>query len=139
MALRRGWVVVAAIAAVTALAVVVGSARPGSTLAQAVAIVPAGATDADPGNATQATQLAQTYVQAIPLDGAVLGAVARASAAPRPTSTTRITVVGNPETSVLLLRYEDTDRERALAGTSALLRVRHRSVPLARAASRRSR
>jgi hypothetical protein len=121
VALRRGWVVVAAAAAVTALAVAVGSARPGSTLAQAVAVVPAGATDESPGNATQATQLAQTYVQAIPLDGAVLAAIARTVERTSSDVAGRVAVVGDPKTSVLLLRYEDTDRARALAGTNALL------------------
>ncbi|HEX7290209.1 MAG TPA: hypothetical protein VF250_03690 [Conexibacter sp.] len=132
VALRRGWVVVAAAAAVTALAVAVGSARPGSTLAQAVAVVPAGATDESPGNATQATQLAQTYVQAIPLDGAVLGAIAHAVDRTSSDVAGRVTVVGDPKTSVLLLRYEDTDRARALAGTSTLLTAVTGDAPNAR-------
>ncbi len=132
IALRRGWVVIVAVAAVTALAVTVGAARPGSVLAQAVAIVPAGATAETPGNATQATQLAQTYVQAIPLDGAVLGAIARRVDRTPADVGTRVTVVGNPETSVLLLRYEDTDRDRAIAGTSTLLHAVTSSLPSAR-------
>lgn len=138
VALRRGWVVLAAVAAVTAVAVAVGSARPGSTLAQAVGVVPAGATDESPGNATQATQLAQTYVQAIPLDGAVLSAVGRAVGRSSSEVAARVTVVGDPETSVLLLRYEDSDRARALVGTNALLQAVTGDAPNARSVAPQS-
>jgi hypothetical protein len=138
IALRRGWVLLAAVAAVTALAVAVGQARPGSVLAQAVAIVPAGATATTPGNATQATQLAQTYVQAIPLDGAVLGAIARRVGRSSADVGGRVAVVGSPDTSVLLLRYEDTDRARALAGTSTLSAAVAGAAPTARSVAPQS-
>jgi hypothetical protein len=121
VALRRGWVVLAAVAAVTALAVAIDRARTGRTVAQTVVVVPSGAGAKGPGNATESIKLAQTYVEAIPLDGGVLSYVARTIGQPIPDVADAITVVGNPTTSVLLLRYTDSNHDRALAAASALL------------------
>jgi hypothetical protein len=121
VAWRRGWIVVFAIAGVTALAVWVNGSRPGKTVTEAVAIVPAGASEEGPGNATQATQLAQTYVEAIPEDGAVIAYIAKQIGRSEDEVADGITVVGNPATSVLRLQYEDTDRGRALKADQALL------------------
>ncbi|HEY6781516.1 MAG TPA: hypothetical protein VI111_11205 [Thermoleophilaceae bacterium] len=131
VAIRRGWIVVVAIAAVTAVAVAINGSRPGKTVAQAVAIVPAGATGESPGNATQATQLAQTYIEAIPLDGAVVDFIAHQIDRPAAEVDDHIEVVGNPETSVLRLRYEDSSRVRALVAASALLQAVTGRQPLA--------
>jgi capsular polysaccharide biosynthesis protein len=121
VALRRGWVVVIAIAAVTALATAINGARQGETVSEAVAIVPAGAGAEGPGNATQATQLAQTYVEAIPEDGAVLGYIAEQIGRSSDEVADNFTVVGNPSTSVLRLRYKDPNRERSLSAAQAAL------------------
>jgi hypothetical protein len=138
VALRRGWVVVVSIVAVTAIAVSIDDSRPGSTVAQAVAIVPAGAGADDPGDAVQATRLAQTYVEAIPLDGAVIEAISAAIDRPTGTVADSIAVVGNTETSVLRLRYADPSRVRALAATSALLDSVTGRAPAARSVAPRS-
>jgi hypothetical protein len=138
VALRRGWIVVVAIAAVTGIAVTVNDSRPGQTITEAVAIVPAGASDDGPGNATQATQLAQTYVEAIPLDGAVIDFIARQIDRPSAEVDDHIAVVGNPETSVLRLRYDDSSKVRALVAASALLRSVTGPRPLARSVAPRS-
>jgi hypothetical protein len=119
--MRRGWIVVVAVVLVTALAAFVDSMRSGKTVAEAVAIIPAGAGEDGPGDAVQATQLAQTYVEAIPIDDSVTNAIAEAIDRPVEDVEESITVVGNPETSVLRLRYEDTERDRAVAAAGALL------------------
>ena len=138
VALRRGWIVLVSIAAVIAIAVAVNDSRPGETVAEAVAIVPAGATGASPGNATQATQLAQTYVEAIPLDDAVAEFIGAQIDRPASEVDDNITVVGNPDTSVLRLRYSDSSHTRALVAASALLRAVTGPRPLARSVAPRS-
>jgi capsular polysaccharide biosynthesis protein len=131
VALRRGWVVLAAVVLVTALAAFANSTREGQTVAEAVAIVPAGAGEDGPGDAVQATQLAQTYLEAIPLDDAVTNHVAQQIDRPLEDVEESITVVGNPETSVLRLQYEDSERERALTAAGALLEAVAGREPLA--------
>jgi hypothetical protein len=121
VALRRGWVVIVVTAAVAALAAFVNDARPGQTVTQAIAIVPSGAGARGPGDATQATQLAQSYVEAIPEDGGVIRFIADRVGRPTDEVADNITVVGNPSTSVLRLQYKDTDHDRALAADEALL------------------
>jgi len=121
VALRRGWVVLVAIAVVTALSVAVGRSRPGETVTQAVVVVPSGAHGSDPGNATESIKLAQTYVEAIPLDGGVLSYVAGRIGRTVKQVESAVAVVGNPTTSVLLLQYRDADATRSLAASSALL------------------
>lgn len=132
VALRRGWIVVVALAAVTAIALAVDGARTGETVAEAVAVVPAGATGATPGNATQATQLAQTYVEAIPADIAVREHVAERIDRPLAEVEDAITVLGNPDTSVLRLQYRDSSRARALGADAALLDAVAGASPAAR-------
>lgn len=138
VALRRGWLVLVAVAAVTALAVFVDGQRPGSTITQAVAIVPAGAGTEGPGNATQATELAQSYVEAIPEDGAVIDYIATEIERPAAEVAEGITVVGNPSTSVLRLQYEDSDGDRALAAAEALLASVTGRAPYSQSVSPRS-
>jgi hypothetical protein len=131
VALRRGWIVLVTIAAVTGIVLAVDEARTGEATAEAVAVVPAGAGDASPGNATQATQLAQTYVEAIPLDTAVREHVAEQVERPLEEVDDAIAVLGNPDTSVLRLRYRDSSRERALAAAAALLEAVVGNPPVA--------
>lgn len=138
VALRRGWLVVLPVLLVPALAAFAGDSQPGKTLAEAVTVVPAGAGADGPGDAVQATQLAQTYIEAIPLDGEVTAAVAEVVDRPADEVEESITVVGNPETSVLRLRYEDPDGDRALAGTAALLEAVTGRRPAARSVAPRS-
>ena len=138
VALRRGWIVVAAIVLVTALSAFAGSVGGGSTLAESVAIVPAGAGEEGPGDAVQATQLAQTYVEAIPLDDAVTDEVSRAIDRSVEDAEESITVVGNPETSILRLQYEDSARDRALTAAGALLDAVTGRDPVAQSVARGS-
>jgi capsular polysaccharide biosynthesis protein len=138
IALRHGWIVILAIAAVTALATVINGSRPGKTETEAVAVVPSGASDEGPGDATQATQLAQTYVEAIPVDGAVIKYIATRIDRTTDEVADKITVVGNPETSVLRLRYEDSETGRALAADEALLHSVTGRHPEARSVAPRS-
>jgi capsular polysaccharide biosynthesis protein len=138
VALRRGWVVIVVAAAVAALAAVVDEARPGQTVTQAIAIVPSGAGSKGPGDATQATQLAQTYVEAIPEDGGVIRFIAKRVGRSTDEVADNITVVGNPSTSVLRLQYKDTDHDRALAADEALLTAVAGSKSFARSVAPRS-
>lgn len=130
--LRRGWIVILATVAVVAIALLIDSAEDPTFTAEAVVLVPAGATPTSPGNATQAVELAQTYIEAIPEDGGVLSAVAARIRRPSSEVTENLSVVGNPSTSVLRLRYEDIGEGRAVAGTRALLSSVTGPQPLAR-------
>jgi capsular polysaccharide biosynthesis protein len=80
-----------------------------------------------PGSASEANTLATTYAGLIPKDQAVLGYVAthylplpEGSTSPAPNVSGKVSVVQESSTSLLDLRFDDPDPQRAVAGAEAL-------------------
>jgi hypothetical protein len=132
VALRRGWVLVPAIAGVTLVAYAVASATQASVVSESIVVAPTGATSKSPGEAVQAAKLAETYTILIPEDGGVIRAVARAVDRPASEVADDIATVGSPNTFLIRLRYTDDDEESSLAGARALTDAVIGSEPAAR-------
>jgi hypothetical protein len=130
--LRRGWILIPAVLGVTAVMYGLSSSRETKALGEALVVVPTGATAQTPGNALQASKLAQTYTLLIPEDGGVIKTVADAVDRPESDVASRITAVGAPDTFLIRLRYEDDGEQRAIRGTRALSRSVTDTPPAAR-------
>src|SRR6266699_1568139 len=77
--LRRGGIVLLAVALVTLAAYLVTSGLHPSYTPEGLVVVPAGAGPKGPGNAQEATKLAGTYAAVIPQDARLLDRIARSS------------------------------------------------------------
>jgi capsular polysaccharide biosynthesis protein len=120
---RRSWLLALTTAAVVLAAYAVTSIQEETKTAQALAVVPAGATSDAPGSANDAEQLAATYAALIPQDARILRSVGRQTGlAPRQVER-RIDVVNTSDTALLELRYRDPEGRRAVEGARALARA----------------
>jgi capsular polysaccharide biosynthesis protein len=133
--LRRAWIPVVATLIVTGVALLIGSVAPGRWVTESVVIVPSSRGEPGPGAATEATRLAVTYAASIPNDAGVLyEAASRLHRSPESISRS-IKVINDPNTAVLRIRFEATDKAEALLGARAILEAltspgpRARSVP----------
>jgi capsular polysaccharide biosynthesis protein len=120
---RRWWVLALTVAAVALAAQAVTSIQKDTETAQALAVVPAGATSDAPGSANDAEQLAATYAALIPQDGRILQRVGRAMELDRKQVERRIDVVNTSDTALLELRFQDPAAGRAVEGVRALARA----------------
>jgi hypothetical protein len=98
----------------------VSDSRPVTHTAEATLIVQSGATRNDPGNANEAATLAVTYARLIPHDTRVIRYLAGLLGQPTDQVQKRITALTDPETSLLRVRYTDTDPRHAVLGTQEL-------------------
>jgi len=117
---RRWWVVAGSIAAVTAVALLAQAPTTGGYTAEAVLIVRSGATTNTPGNANEANRLAVTYSQLIPQDSLVLERAGRTLNVDRSEVQRNSSVVNDPATSILRVRYTAATSEVAVNGARAL-------------------
>ena len=120
---RRWWLLALTTAAVGLAAYAVTSVQKETYTAQALAVVPAGATSDAPGSATDAEQLAATYAALIPQDERIRAAVAARMGLPASEMEERVSVVNSSDTALLELRYQDSDAGRSVAGARALADV----------------
>jgi capsular polysaccharide biosynthesis protein len=120
---RRWWVLALSVAAVALAAQAVTSIQKDRETAQALAVVPAGATSDAPGSANDAEQLAATYAALIPQDGRILQRMGRVMELDRKQVERRIDVVNTSDTALLELRFQDRSAARAVAGARALARA----------------
>jgi capsular polysaccharide biosynthesis protein len=117
---RRGWVLVVTTALAALSAFAVSDSRPVTHTAEATLIVQSGATRNDPGNANEAATLAVTYSRLIPHDTRIIRYLAGLLGQPADQVQRRITALSDPETSLLRVRYTDTDPYQAVLGTREL-------------------
>lgn len=128
---RRGWIVVFATLAVTAVAWTISESREPAYRAQSVVQVPSGAGPEGPGDATNARNLAATYAAVIASDEGVARHVAGATAIPFAQVFDRISVISHKDTSVLSLRFTASTPEKAIVGARAIQEAVTSATPLA--------
>jgi capsular polysaccharide biosynthesis protein len=117
---RRGWVLVVTTGLAALSAFLVGGARPVVYTADATLIVQSGASRGDPGNANEATSLAVTYSRLIPHDTRIIGYLAGLLNEDPDQVQRQITVLTDPETSLLRVRYSDAEPSRAVLAAREL-------------------
>jgi capsular polysaccharide biosynthesis protein len=117
--LRRGGIVVLAVALVPLAAYFVASGLHRSYTAEALVVVPSGAGPHGPGNAQEADKLAVTYAAVIPEDDRVLGRIARTLGVATSVVKRELKVVTEEGTSLIRLRFTDDHRDIAVAGARA--------------------
>ena len=117
--LRRGGIVLLAVALVPLAAYLVTSGLHRSYTAEALVVVPSGAGPKGPGNAQEATKLAVTYAAVIPQDDRILDRIARSSGVGRALVKRELTATTDQATSLIHLRFTDDRRNIAVAGARA--------------------
>src|ERR687895_991940 len=105
---RRWWLLALTTAAVGLAAYAVTSVQKETYTAQALAVVPAGATSDAPGSATDAEQLAATYAAMIPQDERIREAVASEMALPADEGEEKLSGGNTSHTPLLELRFQDS-------------------------------
>jgi capsular polysaccharide biosynthesis protein len=114
--LRRGGIVLLAVALVPLAAYLVTSGLHRSYTAEALVVVPSGAGPKGPGNAQEADKLAVTYAAVIPQDDRVLDRIARRLGVNRSLVKRELTAVTDQATSLIHLRFTDDRSNIAVAG-----------------------
>jgi capsular polysaccharide biosynthesis protein len=101
------------------------AARPGPATytAEAVLLVQSGAGVNDPGTATEAIRLADTYAQVIPIDTRIQRAVAKALQVSQEDVATAVTAVNPSSTALIRLTYKARDPNLAVRGANAVARA----------------
>src|SRR6266487_5591521 len=99
--LRRGGIVLLAVALVPLAAYLVTSGLHRSYTAEALVVVPSGAGPKGPGNAQEATKLAVTYAAVIPQDDRILDRIARSSGVRRALVKRELTATTDQATSLI--------------------------------------
>jgi capsular polysaccharide biosynthesis protein len=117
--LRRGGIVLLAVALVPLAAYLVTSGLHRSYTAEALVVVPSGAGPKGPGNAQEATKLAVTYAAVIPQDDRILERIARSSGVSRTLVKRELTATTDQATSLIHLRFKDDRPNIAVAGARA--------------------
>jgi capsular polysaccharide biosynthesis protein len=117
--LRRGGIVLLAVALVPLAAYFVASGLHRSYTAEALVVVPSGAGPHGPGNAQEADKLAVTYAAVIPEDDRVLDRIARTAGVGTSLVKRELKVVTDEGTSLIRLRFTDDRRDVAVAGARA--------------------
>jgi capsular polysaccharide biosynthesis protein len=116
---RRGGIVLLAVALVPLSAYLFASGSHHSYIAEAIVVVPSGAGPHDPGNAQEAETLAVTYAAVIPQDDRILNRIARRLRVQRSLVKRELTAVTDQTTSLIHLRFTDDRRNVAVAGARA--------------------
>ena len=135
---RRGWVILAAALAVTAIAYAFAGGTDRPYTAESVTVVQSGASGKGPGAANDAATLASTYAAVIPADTEVSRYVARRLDVSTNYVNDHVSVVTDSGTSIVRLRFRDENRQRALDGATALARAVTSERPVTEAIERRS-
>jgi hypothetical protein len=120
---RRGWLLVVCAVGVAALAWEISSLSTVSYTAQAVLVVPAGATRQLPGAGDEAAKLAATDAVVIDNDPTALAAGA-AAIGTSPTAFQKVfTVLNDSDTGIIRLRVQSPRNVQAVAATTAVARL----------------
>jgi capsular polysaccharide biosynthesis protein len=126
---RRGWILVTSAAVVAAVAMATASRAPVTYAADAMVIVPSGASALGPGNAAEANRLAATYSEMIPASTEIDDHVARELGI-RPGSVASALSVSNVAgTSLLNIRFRSTASDGAIKGVTSVLNAVAGPVP----------
>lgn len=126
---RRGWILVLTTIAVTAAVAAVASVRSTSSTAEATLLVPPSFGSQTPGQADQATALAETYARLVPADAAIARAVARRVDAPVGEVRAAISARQRAGTALLRVAFASASAERAERGARALADVLSSAIP----------
>jgi capsular polysaccharide biosynthesis protein len=119
---RRGWVLLITVLVASACALAVAHARGTSYTAESTAVVADNSTaDRNVVTPDQATQLATTYAVLIPKDTAFLQDLASTLGTSVSDVEHRLSVSNSPGTALLVIDYEGTSADNAIAGATAAL------------------
>ncbi len=116
---RRGWILVVSVAAVSALALLIASTRPGDYSAQTVLLVPSSFGGQTPGNSDQATTLAGTYADLIGRDAALAGALGARLGIPTTSVGRHLRVHQHADSALLTVSYVGDYCDDARRGAAA--------------------
>ena len=117
---RRAWVLLPVVAIVVVVAQFVAERRPVMYEAQAVLVVPSGASAEGPGSSGEAARLAGTYAELIPADSRVLDEVSQRVGLRADEIEENLDVDHVSDTSLLRVSFTSTDSDEAIAVAEAV-------------------
>lgn len=119
---RRGWVLLVTVVVAAACAYVVASTRGATYTAESTAVVADNSKEAlNVVTPDQATELATTYAVLIPKDAEFLQNMATTLGTSVSEVQDRLSVFNSPGTALLVIEYEGTSADNAIAGATAAL------------------